>query len=874
MKHPRSRLPKFGDWLLKLLARYDVNPHLRGDFDEEFSSIYETKGFVRAWLRYWTHLLRSLPVFIRDVLYWSFIMLKNYLKIAFRVIIRQKVYSLSNIMGLAISLTCAFLILFHVKDEMSYEKNFPKADRIYRIQTNSQYGSNFRNWAPSAPALGPALVESFPEIETSARIRDLGRQIISYTPINEDRKRVEESDGFLADNSFLSIFDLDMIAGDPESALTEPHTVVLTATIAEKFFGDENPFGQTLINESQGHPLKVTGIIPDFPRNTHLQINYLISMPTFPIYMDWPDLFNHRTWKTMYTYLLFHPDRDIASFYKKVPQFMDSFLSAVPSAKEEIVLQPIKKIHLHSKLVQEFSSNSEIAYVYIFSAAVFLILIIAGANFVNLSTSQSFKRMKEIGVRKVIGARKGQLVKQHLGESLLLTALSTASAILLLNLALPFYNHLTGKALGFGRLITLENLLLVFCIMVLLTVLAGLYPAFFISRFQPVNSIKGERGAGSITTLLRKGLVVSQFAISIFIIFCTITFYRQLYFLHNQDLGFDKDRLVAIRMYSDFKKSSAGRMETIKKEILGHSAISHVALTSNLFGTAYSNERLTPIHVEDKSTLPLLRFMRVDDDFIETAGLELVRGRSFDKIADQKGAYIITESAAVALNLEKPLGIQCRSLHEGEAPIVGIIKDFHFTSLHSLLEPLVLDYYPSRTNYLLAKVQGDSFQDVLTFMEKKFDEINPGNLFRYSLVDEVFDRNYAEETRALELFKAFSILALFVSCLGMFGLTVYSAEVRIKEIAIRKVLGASGSSIILLLSKEFVLWVLLANILAWPTAFLAMNEWLANFAYHVHLHVWTFVNSAALAAFFAIITVSYQAVRATVSNPANSLRYQ
>ena len=874
MKQPESRLPKFGDWLLRLLARYDFNPHMRGDFDEEFSQVYEAKGFVRAWFWYWTHLLRSLPFFIRDVLFWRFIMLRNYLKIAFRVIRKQKLYSLSNIMGLAISLTCAFLILFHVKDEMSFEKNFPKADRIYRIQTNSQYGSNFRNWAPSAPALGPALEESFPEIETSARIRDVGRQIISYTSVNGDRKRFEESHGFLADNSFISIFDLDVIAGDPESALTEPHTVVLSSTMARKIFGDEDPLGQTLINESRGHPLKVTGIIPDFPRNTHLQINYLISMPTFPIYMDWPEALNQRTWKTMYTYLLFQPDQNVASFYKKIPQFMESFLSAVPGKEEEIVLQPIKKIHLHSKLVQEFSSNSDIAYVYIFSAAVFLILIIAGVNFVNLSTSQSFKRMKEIGVRKVIGARKGQLVKQHLGESLLLTSLSTALAVLLVNLVLPFYNHLTGKALVFRHMITLGNILLVFCIMIILTVLAGLYPAFFISRFQPVNSIKGVRGPDSTAKLLRKGLVISQFAISIFIIFCTITLYRQLYFLHNQDLGFDKDRLVAVRMYSDFKESSAGRVETIKKEILRHSGVSHVAMTSNLFGTAYSNEKLIPINVEDVNTLPLLRFMRVDDDFIETAGLELVQGRSFDKIADQKGAYIITESVAAALNLEQPLGIQCRSLHEGEAPIVGIIKDFHFISLHSPLEPLVLEYYPSRTNYLLVKVQGDSFQDVLTYLEEKFDEINPGNLFRYYLVGEVFDRNYADETRALELFKAFSILALFVSCLGMFGLTVYSAEVRIKEIAIRKVLGASGPSIILLLSKEFVLWVLLANIIAWPTAFLAMNKWLANFAYHINIHVWTFVTSAALAVLFAIITVSYQPVRATVSNPSGSLRYQ
>ena len=778
-------------------------------------------------------------------------------------------------MGLAISLTCALLILFHVKDEMSYEKGFPKSDRIYRVQTNSQYGSDFRNWAPSAPAIGPELEASFPEIEASARIRDLGTQIISFTPEGGDRKHFEERNGFFADSSFIAMFDLEMIAGDPNTALTEPHTAVLSETMARKFFGDEDPLGQTLINESRKQPLKVSGIIPDFPRNTHLQINYLISMPTFPLYMRWKEALNHRTWKTMYTYLLFHPDPDMASFYKKAPQFIEQFHSADPDREEEVVLQPIRKIHLHSKLVQEFSRNSDIAYVYIFSAAAFLILIIAGVNFVNLSTSQSFKRMKEIGIRKVVGARKGQLVKQHLGESLLLTSLSTALAVLLLNLVLPFYNRLAGKALVFGDLLTLDNILLVICLIILLSVLAGVYPAFFISGFQPVNSIKGIKNPGSTAMLLRKGLVVFQFAISIFIIFSTITFYRQLFFLHNQDLGFDKDRLVAVRMYSDFREASAGRMETIKNEILQHSAVSHVALTSNLFGTAYSNERLTPINVEDRDTLPLLRFMRVDDDFIETAGLELVQGRNFDKVSDQKGAFIINKSAAAALNLDQPLGIQCKSgIRKGEMPIVGVVRDFHFASLHSPLEPFVLEYWPANTNFMLIKVQGDNFQDVLTYMEGKFDEITPGNLFRYYFVDEVFDRNYADETRALGLFKAFSILALLVSCLGMFGLTVYSAEVRVKEIGIRKVLGASGSSIILLLSKKFILWVLLANILAWPVAFLAMNKWLSNFAYRVHIHVGTFVFSAALTILFALITVSYKAVQAALSNPSDSLRYE
>jgi putative ABC transport system permease protein len=869
----KGTLPKGGKAVLWLFLGHEDYYQAVGDFEESYRYRIQNESKAKATIWVWSMLLRSLPRFICDYVVWRGVMLNNYLRTAIRVVQRQKLYSFLNIVGLAVSLSCALLILFHVKEELSYEKNFPKSDLIHRIQTNSKYGSNFRNWAPSAPAIGPALEESFPEIESSARIRELGRQILSFTPAKGEPRRFEEVGGFCADNSFLSMFDLEMIAGDPKSALSEPHTVVLTASLAHRYFNNEDPLGQSLVNESRRQPLRVTGVIPDFAKNTHLQIHYLISMPTFPIYMRWPEALSHRTWKTMYTYILFRSQKDAAAFRDKATRFMNNFHADAPR-EEEIVLQPIQNIHLHSKLEQEISPNSDVAYVYIFSAAAFLILIIAGVNFVNLSTSQSFKRMKEIGVRKVIGARKVQLVKQHLGESWLIIVLSTAMALLLLNLALPFYNRLTGKTLTFGGVLTLDNVLLVSFIMIVLTVLAGLYPAFFISAFQPVSSIKSVRDPRSTAVFLRKGLMVFQFVVSIFMIFCTITLYRQLDFFLHQDPGFDKDRLVAVRMYPDFFRASTNIMDTIKAEIRRHPAVTHIALTSNLFGTEYSNERLVPVSVQDPSTLPILRFMRVDEDFLDTAGLEIVQGRDFDKQSDQNGAYIINESVIAALDLKQPLGISCRSIHEGEAPIVGVVKDFHFASLHGPLEPFVLEYRPSSTNYVLVKVQGDSFQDVLTFLEEKFEEIAPGNLFSYAFVDEIFDRNYAQEIRALDLFKAFSVLALLVSCLGLFGLTVYSTEVRIKEIAIRKVLGASGSNIAFLLSKNFILWVLLANTVAWPLAYLVMSRWLQNFAYQVAINIWTFIISAISAFLIALITVSYQAVKAAISNPVDSMRYE
>jgi len=649
MSQQIKQLPWLGKFILWLSLDNEDYYQAAGDYEESFIYKIQTENPVSARLWFWLALFKSLPVFISNSIYWRGVMIKSYLKTAFRIIKKQKLFSFINITGLAVSLACCLLMLFHVKDELSYEKSYPKADRIYRAQINSQYGSTTRNWASSAPALGPMLEESFPEIESTSRISDFGTQILSYTPDKGVSRRFEENGGVFADNSFFPMFDIKFISGDVQSALEEPHTVVLTSTLAKKYFGNMDPLGQTVMNESQGNPLRVTGVIQDLPKNTHLRINYLISMLTFPTYMDFPDSFNmfdHRTWKTMNTYVLLHPNQDMDSFNAKAPAFMENFLASRPGTVEELKLQPITRIHLHSKLEGELGPNSDIAYVYIFSGAALLILLIAGVNFINLATAQSFKRMKEIGVRKVIGARKGQLVRQHLSESFLLTALSTGLAMLLLNFSIPFYNQMAGKNLTFASMMTIENIFMIILLMGLLTLTAGLYPAFFISGFQPVSSIKSKRDPRSSATVLRKGLVVFQFVISIFMIFCTLTLYRQLDFFHNQELGFDKDKLIAVRMYSDLQETAVQNFDTFRGEILRHSAVSHVALASNLFGSSMSNERLTPVSVEDNTTLPMLRFMRVDENFIETAGLELVDGRNFISSSDQNGAYIITESVA------------------------------------------------------------------------------------------------------------------------------------------------------------------------------------------------------------------------------------
>lgn len=875
MARHTDEIPGLGKAILWLLLDEDDYHQVVGDFEESFRYRCKKLGRARVILWFWLIFFKSLPGFFWDAIYWRSMMIRNYFKIAMRFIKRQKLYSFLNIVGLAVSLTCSFLIFLHVRDELSYEKDFPKAERLYRIQTNSKYGSTYRNWGASAPGLGPMLEQTFPEVEKTARIRDLGREILSYQPSRGETKRFEESGGFLADPSIIPMFDLDFYAGDPQTALEEPFTIVLSESLAIKYFGKEDPIGKTLLNENNKQPFRVTGVMADMPQNTHMRIQYLVSMPTFLSIVRNPELLNNRTWKAMFTYVLLRPGQKPESFEAKAPAFMKSFHADYPGRQEQILLQPIRRIHLHSNLEGEISANSEIAYVYIFSGTALLLLLIAAVNFVNLATAQSFKRTKEIGIRKVVGARKGQIIKQYLGESLLITFLSALLTAILLYLLLPFYNQMTGKGISFSQILKPQNILFLLLLMGVLSLLAGIYPAFFASGFQPVNTLKKIGDPRSSTTRLRKGLVIFQFVISIFMIFSTITIYRQLVFFHNQDLGFDKDRLVALRLYGEFRQDVISNTVALKTEILRHSGVSEVALASNLPGSSFSNERLTPVSVADKSSLPMLRFMRVDENFIEAAGLEIVKGRNFDSVSDQKGAYIIAESVADVLGLEQPLGVECRSDVHGEVePIVGVIKDFHFASLHSRIEPLVLEYRPNWTGYLCIKVEEGRSGEVLEFLRQKFDEVAPDHLFSYVFADDFFNRNYEMENRSYSLIRIFAMIALLVACLGLFGLTVYVAETRIKEIGIRKVLGASVPDIALLMSRDFILWVIIANIIAWPCAYMAMNQWLANFAYRVRIHIWTFVFSAALALLFAILTVSYQAIRAAVSDPVDSLRYE
>jgi putative ABC transport system permease protein len=872
----QSLLPRPGKALLWLSLDDEEYDQAVGDFEEQFRRRAATEGVVKAYAGFWLMLSRSLPLFLWDSLYWRGMMIKNYLKMGWRIIKRRKLFSALNIAGLGVSLTCLLMILFHVQSELSYEAGFPKADRIYRVRTDSQFGPTVRQWASSAPAMGPELARAFPEIETTARLLPMGPQIIVYSPAGGSPKRFEENRVFMADPAFLSMFDLTFLKGSPETALKDPSSAVLTASFARKYFGDDDPVGKTLMDETQGQPVQVTGMIRDISGNTHLKLDVLISMPTFVSWAGFgPEVLNHRTWKVLYTFVLLRPGQGPASLDAKSTAFMKTFHAEQPGRIESIRFQPIRRIHLHSKLEGEIGPNSDITYVFVFLGAALLILLIAVVNFVNLSTAQSFKRMKEIGVRKVIGARRGQLVKQHLGEAGLLTGIAAVLAIILLNFSIPLYNRLGGAPLSFRDMVTPGGAACLLGLLVLITLLAGGYPALFASSFRPVGAIRSLRTPRSAAILLRKGLVVFQFVVSIFLIFSTITMSRQLAFFHRADLGFNKANVIAVKLYGDFSEKLANQAGSLKAEIERHSGVAGVALTSQLFGDRFSNERLTPVGTPDKNALPMLRFLRVDEDFIKTMGLAIVQGRGFDAGPDRRSSYIISESTAAVMGLEEPLGLECLSdVHQGQAPIIGVIKDFHFASLHSPIEPLVLEYMPAAANYLLVKAQTGRVPEVLEYLKRKAAEISPDFLFAYSFVDKVFDRSYRSEDQSYILFEVFSGIAILVACLGLLGLSAYAAESRIKEIGIRKTLGASTPGLWLLLSGPFLRWVLAANAVALPVAYFAMTKWLQNFAFHTRIQAATFLITGFLVLSLALITVGYQALRSAWANPVDSLRYE
>jgi len=857
----KSRLPKFGNWLLKLLARYDVNPHLRGDFDEEFSLIYEAKGFGRAWLWYWTHLLRSLPVFIKDIFYWRAIMIKNYLKIALRNLQRHKGYSFINIAGFAIGMACCLLILLYVRHELSYDRFHENAGSIYRVVSSmlkfERMGSP--DYTITASPLAQLLMEEYPEVINAVRLtKEPG--LIQY-----DQKRIEEEKFFYAEPTFFEIFSFPLVKGDPETVLKEPFTVLITEEISTKYFGTEDPINKTLRYCRGGviNDFKITGVLKNIPQNSHIHFDFLASFQTLysTTDIDW------NSWMPPQcnTYVRLREGSNPFELEKK----LENFVLEKTRGWYKVLLQPLKNIHLHSHVNLEFEENGRIVHIYLFSTIGFFIIFIACINYMNITTARSTTRSKEIGLRKTIGATRQLLIRQFLSESILWAFAAFGISMVLVALVLPSVNSLIERDLGFHQFFEPISLLGLGGFVFLIGIISGSYPAFYLSSFQPINTIKGASGMGiKKSSVLRRLLVVIQFVVTVFMMAGSLVVGKQLKYMRNSGIQFNEEQIITLPIKSEELKSN---QNLLKNELVQYPQILDITVSSKL---PYKIDTIgSSISREDE--LELVYSCHVDSNFFNFYGIELLEGRNFSEknstdVAQQTA--ILNSTAVNAYEMQDPLG---RSVEvETNMEVIGVIEDFHFHSFHHEIRPLVFCYLTNQGQYFSIKIRSQNMSDTLSFIERKFEKFSPDYPFEYSFLDESMENIYHSENKLYRTFVIFTIIALAISCLGLFSLTSFSIEQRTKEIGIRKVLGASIPNIVHIFSKELVLIMIIANAIACPIAFYFMHKWLQNFAYRIDLHIWIFILSGLGAFGIALLTISYQSLKAATANPVDSLRYE
>ena len=836
--------------------------------DEYYSDILKEKGVIRARLWYWNQALTSLQMFTYNQIYWSLVMFKNYLKVAFRNFKRHKGFSFINVAGLSIGMACCALILLFIKDELSYDRFHEKADRIHRVVFSSSDEDRLPTNANGSFGVGPALKRDFPEIIETVRIRKMGQGVKVY--IGHKDKKFYEERFFFAEPSIFTVFDFPLIKGDPATVLDEPNTIVLTREMAEKYFGDEDPIGQTVeadpYNNGEIMPFRITGIAQNVPRNSHVHFNFLASyISQKDDTNDFSSYFQH------FTYVLLDKKSSAESLNPKFLAFLHRHWRKDPWYT--ISLQPLLDIRLHSRLRSEIEPTGNILYVYVFTAIAVFVLMIACINFMNLTTARSIKRVKEVGIRKVIGAQKNQLIRQFLGESLLLSILSAVMAICVVVLTLPLFNRIAVKDMSLSSILNPWLVLSIIAIALAVGLLSGIYPAFVISSFQPVHSLKSRTVYSFQGTLLRKGLVIFQFALSIGIIFATLIAHKQMFYIQSRNLGYDKEQIIVISLNKDLRKN----YEAFRNELLTNPQIEN-ATTSSFVPTRGSGHLSLQFEGRDELLTQVVYY--VDKEFVSTYGMKLKAGRDIHLPLSQESQseFLISELTVQEAGYTSPLdavGKGAVFMNRFRGPIAGVVNDINIYSLHH--EPYSMTYMITPIqyhNYLSIRILPQNILETMDFIGKTWKKIIPNYPLDYFFLDASFEQMHVADKKLGEIFSIFSILAIYVACLGLFGLAAYTAEQKTKEIGIRKVLGASTFNIYLLLSRDFLKWVAAANILAWPVAYYAMNRWLQSFAFRASIGWEIFLLSAGMALVISLLTVSYQSVKAATANPVDSLRYE
>ena len=845
----KKRIPRIPHWILMRMYSFENADAYSGDIEEEFSEIQKCQGGAKAKRWIWFHALAALPRWGQHLIIWRATMFKNYFKIALRNFLRHKAYTFINIAGLAIGIACCIMILLWVQDELSYDRFHENAKDLY-VATFSN-GSNV-----TPTALAPYLKAEYPEVTHTSRYAFIGRNLLKFKDTD-----IYQEGGIMVDMDFLKMFTLPFLKGNPETAFEEPHSILLSEEVALKLFDSSDPIGQTLTYNTN-LDLKVTGVFEDYPSNSHIQFQYILPTSLAMSYNK-----NYNTWdvNNLRTYVQLRKNTPVESVDAKITDVVERHR---PQDKRSMSLQPITRVHLNPL----HHEGGAILYVYLFSTLAFFILLIACINFINLTTARSSNRAKEVGIRKTVGACRAHLIRQFFGESLIMTMIASVLAVGLVYLFLPMFNSLTGKTFTGQLLIQGMIVLGILGIIFLTVVMAGSYPSLLLSRFQTVKVLKGKMMSSVKGAFFRKVLVVLQFSLSILLILGALMIFRQVHYLRARDVGYDRDNIVYFGIGTRFRQN----IETIKTEWLSHSSILGVTLTDIAPYRWQSNAGYGDVHWEGKTNQQVkMVMMSVDYDYLDTFGLKMAQGRFFSKefSTDASDAYVVNQAAIRAMEMDDPIGKEL-IVWDLKKRIIGVVQDYHFESLHNEIIPMAMRVDPNGHFQACVRISPVRIPETLAFLESKWKEIYPEYPFEYRFLDDSIENQYRSEQAIGKLVTVFTALALFISCLGIFGLSSFTAEQRTKEIGIRKVLGATVSSIIKHISKEFVFLVIIANIIIWPLAYFIMNRWLQTFAYRISMSWWPFVLTGIAVLVVSLLTVSWQIIRAATANPVDSLRYE
>ena len=849
--------------LRKFLPERERND-LHGDYAEYYREISDSRGRFYANLWYWMQIVILIFVSAWKSLRWSLVMIRNYFRSALRHIVKHKVHTLIKMAGLAVGVACCVLIFLYVRTESSYDRYHEDVDRIFRVGLIWKFPTGQNLWTTIAQPAVEILREYSQDVEIVARIRNYGTQLVRV-----ENQTFYEPYCLMADPEIFSILTIPCLTGNPEAALQQINTVVITDRMAKKYFGHADPLGSRI--QIGSRELEITGVVKDPPRNTHCKYNFIISLSTTkPERKEkWGDL-------NYITYLKLREGVHARAFEEKIKNMADDGYDYLrkTGTTHDYFLQPLKSVHLRSNMRRELEPPGNPTELSVLAAVAVLVLMLTTLNYVNLATAAHAGRYEEVGIRKVLGAQRSQLVLQFVLESAAIIAISMFTACMLAVCALPVFNSLSSARFEVVDLLRIDILIVCSVFSIVLLFGAALYPAFMLTSIEPDRTIRGTTRKGRHRLPMRSILVIGQFTISVSMIACTMIIGQQVRFMSHQYLGFEKKQklIIPVRGGASIKNN----FETVKAEFAGHSGISDVCVSSNIPGRQCN---VTGMKIEESGSVYRFQYYNVDHDFIPVYGIKVISGSNFhsERVVDPQ-PIIINEAGLKKFGLNTPEEAIGRRVARGDFgnfrfEIIGVIKNMHIAGLQSEVDPFFLKMDPNYY-YISLQVGTSGLEETIKYAHKKWNELFPGIPFEYFFLDEEFNRQYISEKRMASLFRFFSVLGLFIACLGLFSLVTYTVTQRTKEVAIRKIVGASIPGITGMLLKQYLIWILTANIIAWPVSFLFIQKWLQSFAYRIGISLWIFGCACMMTLVIALLTVSYQTIKTATANPVDSLRYE